>query len=133
MTGQTRPGSQQRAYRVEEIAAVTCITTRQVAAGMSTEACSSVGRRASSTRRLAGVAGQRQRALEDVARRQDSALVAQDAGAAAAVEHRDRTDALYSFVRYRLAIRSAAEQFSPRTARPSTLKHVDPDPTPRLT
>ena len=39
--------------------------------------------------RLARVARQRERALEDVARRQHAELVAQLPGAAAAVEHRD--------------------------------------------
>ena len=39
--------------------------------------------------RFVCVAGQRERALEDVARRQDAQLVAQLAGAATAVEHGD--------------------------------------------
>ena len=77
---------------VEEIAAVALHhREQQVAAGMAAEARVLECRqpRQQHTPRLARVARQRQRAFEDVARRQHAQFVAQLPRAAAAVEHRD--------------------------------------------
>ena len=77
---------------VEEVAAVALHhRQQQVAAGVAAEPRVLERRqpRQQHAPRLARVARQRQRALEDVARRQHAELVAQTARAAAAVEHRD--------------------------------------------
>ena len=78
--------------RIEEIAAVALHhRQQQVAAGVAAEPRVLERRqpRQQHAPRLARVARERQRALEDVAGRQHAELVAQLPGAAAAVEHRD--------------------------------------------
>ena len=77
---------------VEKIAAVALHhRQQQVAAGVAAELGVLERRQARQQHapRFAGVARQRQRALQDVAGRQHAELVAQLSGAAAAVEHRD--------------------------------------------